>query len=227
MKSNKSIRICAWSVGALLICTSGIYLHQRLSSREEIQSLEHQDLISQLAKANIVYLGETHDSLADRQAQLEIIQSLYQRHPQLTIALEMFQHPFQPALDRYLAGEIDEMQLRAQTEYDQRWGLEWEFLAPILRFARQHKIPLLALNTPREITRKVARWGLESLTTEELQYIPPLSSIRTDNQEYRQMLLDIYQQTLHGKHGHSINFEGFFVAQVLWDETMAENLARY
>ncbi|GAB4242510.1 MAG: ChaN family lipoprotein [Elainellaceae cyanobacterium] len=183
------------------------------------------EILRSLAQANIVYLGETHDSPADHQAQLQIIQALHQENPQLAIGLEMFQRPFQPFLDQYLQGEISEAQLRKQTEYDDRWGFDWEYYAPILRFAKDNQIPLVALNTPAEVTRTVAQQGLAGLSEADQQYIPPLSEIHTDDDAYRQMIQEVFA----GHHGHSTgsNFDNFFLAQVLWDETMADRIAAF
>lgn len=101
---------------------------------------------------------------------------------------------------------------------------DWEFYAPILRLAKAKKLPAIALNTPTEITRKVAREGLESLSTSEMTYIPPKSEINQDNEEYRQQILAVYQQHTGGK---SQGFDRFFLAQVLWDETMADAIAKF
>ncbi|MGF1538593.1 MAG: ChaN family lipoprotein, partial [Elainellaceae cyanobacterium] len=68
---------------------------------------------------DVVYLGERHDSVQDHAAQLEIVLALYAENPDMAIALEMFQRPFQPVLDRYIAGEISEAELVAQSEYEQ------------------------------------------------------------------------------------------------------------
>jgi len=184
-------------------------------------------ILPQLAQADVVYLGETHDNPEDHQTQLEIIQKLQQRHPKIAIAMEMFQRPYQRILDRYLAGQLSEQELLEQSEYNQRWGFPWKYYAPILRFAQEKQLPILALNTPAEVTRQVARKGLESLTPEQRQFIPPLSEIRTDNPEYRQLMLTIFKQHQHGSHGSSADFERFFLAQVLWDETMAEKIAQF
>jgi uncharacterized iron-regulated protein len=186
----------------------------------------HPAILRQLFQAQIVYLGETHDHPLDHKAQLEILRQLNTREPNLVIALEMFQKPFQNKLDQYLNGTLTESELLAQTEYPKRWGFNWDFYAPILRFAKAHQIPLLAINTPSEVTRKVAYTGLESLVPEDLKWIPPLSEIDTSNPAYRQRLLETYQ-SFHTVHGNSDGFERFFQAQVLWDETMADTIAQY
>jgi len=173
---------------------------------------------------DVLYLGERHDSLADHQAQLAIIQALHRANPDLAIGLEMFQRPFQPVLDRYLAGEISEAELVAQAEYEQRWGFPWELYAPIVRFAQAEGLPLLALNAPSETVRQVSRQGLTSLSDADFRYIPPLADIDTSNTDYRAFVAEAF--SAHSAHGN-FDLDNFFAAQVLWDETMAETIAQF
>jgi uncharacterized iron-regulated protein len=208
------------------------YPHQSLSAVELFnQDGNEQKLINQVKNNDIIYLGERHDSVEDHAAQLNIITQLHHlqgdSQGKLAIALEMFQRPFQPVLDRYLAGEISEAELKKQSEYDTRWGFDWEFYAPILRFAQANQIPLIALNTPTEITFKVAKDGLNSLEGDDFRYIPLLNEIELDNQAYRQELQTVYQQHADHEQGNSNNLENFFAAQVLWEETMADAIALY
>lgn len=236
MRKRKIAKFCAWSLGIVCLCTLPACAQNTSAPHTpEQQQLNQQKIVQELLKADVVYLGETHNSPEDHQAQLEILQALYREKlknskdataPRMVIAMEMFQRPYQNILDQYIAGKITEEQLIEQSEYEERWGFPWEYYAPILRFARAHQLPVLALNTPTEVTRKVARNGLESLTAAERRYIPPLSEIRTDNAEYRQMIQKSYEQHHQGGHGNSSSFERFFTAQVLWDETMAEAIAQ-
>ena len=189
---------------------------------------EYSHEIDRIKQNDVIYLGENHDRLAHHQQQLEIITQLDRDSAtERAIAFEMFQRPFQPILDSYLQDKIDEIQLRQQTEYDTRWGFDWEFYAPILRFAKANQIPVIALNTPAEITAKVAELGINNLEGSDFRYIPPLPEIDLDNREYRQRLADIYQQHVEEGQGNSKDADNFFAAQVLWDETMAEAIARY
>lgn len=229
MRKCKITQICAWSLGIFFLCTTSTYPQTSMPSQQVEMRLNvlNQNILQALAKANVVYLGETHDSLEDHKAQLQILQALHQQNRKIAIAMEMFQRPYQNILDQYLAGKITEAQLVEQTEYEQRWGFPWEYYAPILRFAKLHQLPVLALNTPTEVTRQVARNGLESLTPEQLKYIPPLAEIRTDNADYRKMALASYEQHSQAGQGNSASFERFFTALVLWDETMAEKIAQF
>ena len=228
MRKRQIAKVCAWSLGIFFLCTTPTYAESPSTPlQQEQQQLTQQQILQELLKANVVYLGETHNSPEDHKAQLEILQALHQQNPKIAIAMEMFQRPFQDVLDQYLAGKITEAQLVEQSEYDERWGFPWEYYAPILRLAKTNQLPVLALNTPTEVTRKVARSGLESLTTEERRYIPAFSEIRTDNADYRKMAQEVYEQHHQAGHGNSTSFERFFTAQVLWDETMAETIAQF
>jgi uncharacterized iron-regulated protein len=244
MGMNKTTKRC--QTIKLLVCSLGIFLFwvcpaqaQRILSPGQIfspgqaQSQPVQTVLSDLAAADVVYLGETHDRPIDHQTQLAIIQALHQTHPQLAIGMEMFQRPYQAVLDRYLAGEITEAELRQQSQYDQRWGFPWENYAPILRYAQANHLPVLALNTPTEVTRRVAARGFnglsrgwDDLSPDDRQWIPPASEIHTDNPDYRQFLQAIYNE-FHADYGSVDRFDQFVLAQVLWDETMAASIADF
>lgn len=226
MKTTKLIKLCALSLSIFLLCSSAAAA-STTANPQPGQTYTNQEILQQLVKAKVVYLGETHDSAEDHQAQLAILREMQRQNRKIAIAMEMFQRPFQSAIDDYLAGKLTEDQLVEQTEYDRRWRFPWESYAPILRFAKENQLPVLALNTPSEVTRKVARQGLESLTAEEKKHIPPISEIRTDNAEYRQLLLEVFQQHQKAGQGNSTAFERFVQAQVLWDETMAEKIAQF
>lgn len=233
-------QLCIWSLGITVVFTQSatanlaesagnVNLASSDKACKELQHLATTPLaaLPKLAKADVVYLGETHNSPSDHQTQLEIIQQLQRQDPPVAIAMEMFQRPDQEALNRYLAGDLSESDLLTKTEFKQRWGFAWKHYAPIVRFAKQERLPILALNTPTEVTRQVAQTGLEQLTPQQQQYIPPLTEIRTDNLAYRQLIQSSFQQHQQSGHGYSANFERFFLAQVLWDETMAESIAQF
>ena len=186
-----------------------------------------QGILKQLQAAKIVYLGETHDHESDHQQQLAIIQALFKHKPQIAIGMEMFQSQMQPVLDRYLAGKITATELQQQTEFDRTWGYPWKYYAPILEFAKLNRLPVIALNTPSKIARKAASEGWDSLTSTELQAIPPRSEIDRSNAKYQQMILTSYQQHAGIVSIASKSFDRFYTAQLLWDETMAANTANF
>ncbi len=226
MTRNSITKLCALSLSLLVLWTSPSDAQTVSVSTPTQQSLNPQTAFKQLGQSRVIYLGETHDSEADHRAQLEIIRSLHHQNPKLAIGMEMFQRPFQSGLDSYLAGAATEEMLQEFTEFDKRWGFPWEFYLPIIEFAKENQLPVVALNTPTEVTRKVARQGLNSLAAEERRYIPPIAEIRTEPDRYRDRLRKVFDSFHSGK-GSNRGFDSFFQAQVLWDETMADAIAQF
>ncbi len=179
-------------------------------------------VIARLADTRVVFVGEQHDRYEHHLTQLEIIRRLQQRHPQLAIGMEVFQQPFQPYLDAYVAGEISEEELLRNTEYYSRWGLDFRLYAPILRYARDQRLPVVALNLPREVTRQVGQGGIESLGEQDRAQLP--AEIDRSDTDYEQRLSQVF-----GRHPHGTgqSFEHFLEVQLLWDEGMAQRAADY
>jgi uncharacterized iron-regulated protein len=216
---------------ALLACVLLAFVEVRAESQTNKFTPAQQQILKSIAPAQIIYLGEIHNSATDHADQLAILEYLHQQKskasPPLAIGLEMFQKPYQPIIDQYLAGKISEEQLVAQTEYEKRWGWPWENYAPLLQFAKAHQIPVIALNTPTEVLRKVSKGGLDSLQAADFQYIPPASEINKSNLTYRDLILESYQQHKAQAVATSPDFDRFYTAQLLWDETMAATAAEF
>ena len=73
--------------------------------------------------------------------------------------MEFIQRPFQPALDAYISGAITEREFLKRAEYFDRWGFDYRLYRPIFSFAKEHGIPMVALNAERELAEKVAKVG--------------------------------------------------------------------
>jgi uncharacterized iron-regulated protein len=179
-------------------------------------------LVPELANKRVIYVGESHTRYDHHLLQLEVIRQLHSLNPELAIGMEFFQQPFQQYLDAYIRGELDEKEMLRRTEYYDRWRYDYRLYAPILRYAREHGIPLIALNLPAEITQKVGRDGMESLSDEERAQLPDEID-RSDN-NYTQRLKEIYN---HHPEGQAPNFEQFLTSQLLWDEGMAQRIVDY
>lgn len=180
-------------------------------------------LVDRLATARVVYVGEQHDQAKHHALQAEVLAALAEREGgPLALGLEMFFTPFQPALDAYVAGEIDEATMLARTEWPTRWGFGWEMYAPMLRLCRAKKLPVIALNAPKEVTRTVSRQGLDALTAEQRASLPPLDM--TDGAHRA------FVKAATSGHGHEMKadaFERMYTAMVIWDETMSSNVAAW
>lgn len=180
------------------------------------------DIIPELADYPVVFVGEVHTRYDHHLIQLHIIESLAARDTRIAIGVEWFQQPFQGAIDRYIAGEIDERELLRETEYFRRWRYDFRHYAPILRYARQQRIPIIALNIPSEVISGVRDRGIDQLPPELRRWLP--RTLDRSNTRYRQRLQEVFDAHPQTEFG---DFERFHTVQLLWDEAMAERAAEY
>jgi uncharacterized iron-regulated protein len=178
-------------------------------------------LVAKLAGERVVYVGETHTALADHQVQLEVLRAMAAQPGELAVGVEWFQHPFQPVLDDYLAGRIDEAELLRRSEYYERWRFDYRLYRPIMQFARDNGIPVLALNAPRELTRAISSVGIDGLDAEQRANLP--DGYDFDDSAYADKLRQVFLQHA----GGSGDFRRFLEVQLTWDERMAQGAAEY
>lgn len=177
---------------------------------------------SALAGRRVVFVGETHSRYDHHLIQLEALKALHRQDTQLAIGVEWFQQPFQPVLDDYIAGRIDEKTLLKRSEWFSRWRFDYRLYRPIMRYARAHRIPVIALNAPVELTDAVREQGLNNLGPTLASQLP--GTIDHSDSEYAADLKRSFEQHP-GSHQRSIG--RFIDVQLTWDESMAERAALY
>lgn len=178
-------------------------------------------LMQALEQNRVVFVGEAHDRYDHHLNQLAVLQALHHNNPKLAIGVEWFQQPFQMVLNDFLAGKISEAELLRRSDYFERWGYDYRQLRPILEYAKANHLPVIALNAPVELTRKASKGGLEALAVAERAQLP--LTINPPDKPYRARLQKVFAE--HSK--DSKQFERFLLVQRIWDETMAQNIARY
>ncbi len=179
-------------------------------------------LLDRIQDRRVIFVGESHDRYEDHLNQLAIIAGLHARGKSLAIGMEFFQQPFQGAIDEYLAGKISEADFLRRTQYFDRWRFDYRLYRPILQFAREQGIPVIALNLESELTRRVGEVGIAGLNAEEKARVP--AEIDRGDQTYRERLEAVF--AMHPSERKQ-DIEHFIEVQLLWDEGMAERAARY
>lgn len=189
-------------------------------------TLEQPQLFDELSGYDVICLGEDHDAPRDHYAELAITEGLARRARisgrALGVGLEMFQATYGDALYNYGMGSLDDAGLRKRTQYDERWGYPYEYYRPILALARAYGLPLKALNASRELTRAIAKQGLDALPPRLHRQLP--ADLDLNDAKHRAEF-----DRLTAGHPHSAGFDAnnFYAAQVVWDETMADNATRW
>lgn len=170
-----------------------------------------------LSNKKVVLVGEIHNQFEQHLVQLGVLYSLYAQNPKIGIGVEWIQAHFQPVVDQYLAGEIDELTFLEQTQFVKRWGYDYRMFRPILSFAKRHGIPVYALNAPEEVTDRISANGLESLTVAEKSQIAP--KIHPPSEENLMILEEHFTKYV----SDPKRIERMVLVKRVWDETMTHN----
>ena len=177
------------------------------------------DWVKTLASKHIVLVGEHHTNAKHHRRQLDVIDALHRAGLKVAVGMEMFRSDSQESLDRWVAGKLTENKF--EKIYYENWNYDWSLYAPILRYARENRLPVLGLNVSRRITSQVARDGFKSLTKEQRGQLKDITC-RVD-EAYMAFIRRAYGAHAHG----NLNFEYFCESQLVWDNIMAVNTLNF
>ena len=182
--------------------------------------ISYEQMIGDLKKTNLVFIGEVHDRGSHHQLQHDIIKALNSSGVPIAVGFEMFTAESQNDLDKWSAGLLP-LENFIQLYYS-NWNYPWPLYKDIFLYVRDNKIPAVGLNVPAEISQKVARSGFSSLTKKELEKFPSEIACSVD-ERYMKFIRRAY-----AAHGHSgKEFIHFCEAQLLWDHAMAQNILSF
>jgi uncharacterized iron-regulated protein len=145
-----------------------------------------------LASARIIYVGEEHRNRWHIEAALRILRALAEQRLRPVVAMEMFGWDGQEGIDRYLSDAAPPRdQFLREARWENGWGGPFEDYEPLVNFAREHRLPLLALNPPRELVRLVARQGLgQAKKDDRMAQWGMRDEPLPDDDAYRSIVLD-------------------------------------
>jgi uncharacterized iron-regulated protein len=201
--------------------TAPIPLPFHLIDAKSGQPLDDAAFDARLREARVLYVGEEHPNPHHHAVEIAVLERVYQIDPSLALGMEMLPKTFQPVVDRYLGGALDERAFLSAVDWEKTWGYPWGFYAPLVRFCRDHHLPLIALNAPRGLAHAVAQKGLQGLSADEKKELPEM---QPGPEAHREMVREAFGAHPHGKFSDD-TFERFYAAQLVWDETMATRVA--
>jgi uncharacterized iron-regulated protein len=175
-------------------------------------------MLDDLARVRVVFIGEQHDHPGHHRAQLQVIRGLRERGVKLAIGLEMFRSDSQEMLDRWVDGKLSRPAFIAV--FNDNW-IFWDQYSAILNYAYVKHIPLVGLNLSRDITRQVAENGFASLNEQQLKRLPVVTC--NVDRAYENFI----RRALNGHLSQDIPFKNFCEAQLLWDKVMAKNIIQF
>lgn len=141
----------------------------------EGKNADYKDILKEVIKADVVFFGELHDNPVAHWLELEITKDIFsEKGKNLVLAAEMFETDNQLLIDEYFAGIIKESSFESEVRLWKNYSTDYK---PLLNFARENGLRLVASNIPRRYASVVALGGFEALrklSPEALKYIAPL-----------------------------------------------------
>jgi len=175
-------------------------------------------MMADLRQARVVFVGEFHDQRDHHLLQMQIIRELYGQGVPLAIGLEMFDLEQQPVLDEWVKGKMSLQNFVAR--YQQGWSINWAEYDSIMLFARNNRIPMIALDAPSDLVKRVTYGGAGALATDAMTRLP--AGVTTSMpSSYRRFMSQAFRT-------HQIPdgmFDNFCAAQGLRNSTMARRIS--
>lgn len=151
---------------------------------------DYGDLLKAAKEADVVFFGEHHDNPICHWLQLRLTKDLYEAKGQnLTIGMEMFERDNQLAINEYFLGYVTDKNFEKEVRLWPNYKTDYK---PILEFAREKGLKLVATNIPRRYASLVSKRGLEaldSLPAASKKYMMPLPiSVDLSLHVYKEMM---------------------------------------
>jgi len=178
-------------------------------------------LLTDLSSARIVFIGEKHTDPVHHEIQLKVIEELYKTNPNLAVGMEMFDYTYQSVLNQWSDGKLDQKEFLEKTHWYANWRFDFALYKDILDFIKENKIKLVGLNIPFYIQSRIRVGGIKNLSIKDKKHLP--DKIDTSNTDHRNYVESVYKL-----HHHKVrkNFDYFYEAQCVWEEIMAQWIAR-
>jgi uncharacterized iron-regulated protein len=202
------------------------YVPQRVYETGRQAFSDFEAMLADLAKADVVLVGEQHDDPNTHRLEAAILEGLANRSADATVSLEMFERDVQPALDSYLAGRSTPEEFLRSSRPWPRYATDY---GPLVEFAKSRGWPVVASNVPRRHASAAAKAGRvahENVAAEERAFIAQ------DLQCPRDTYFERFAETMvkHPVPGsekltpdeRGAATERYYFAQCMKDETMAE-----
>lgn len=217
----KSVLSVLFSLLFLSVCgQDSMQLRYKIYDTRSKTQVGIEQIVAALSGADVLFFGEEHNDSAGHYLENKIYRALHAVYgDQLALSLEMFETDNQLVLDEYLQGRIDETRLGK----DARLWSNYRDYRPMIEYARQQKLPVIAANPPRRYVTLVTRRGmraLDSLSKDAKAFLPPLP-YDTLSGRYR----DKFMETMRGAPESASR--NIYYSQSLWDAGMSYSIYRF
>lgn len=186
------------------------------------------ELFAAMKDVDVVFVGESHDDPVAHYMELAIFRAANERYGKsrpVVLSLEMIERDVQVVVDEYLAGLITETHF---TTSSRAWKNYPQDYRPMVEYARENKLAVVAANAPRRYINRVSRLGrasLNELSPQAKSWLAPLPYAEA-SKNYTDKFVNLMNQSAGSTPAHQITKDSPALAsQSLWDATMAYSIA--
>jgi uncharacterized iron-regulated protein len=205
------------------------YIPERVYHSDRKRFTDFEAMLADLARADVVFVGEQHDDPNTHRLELAILEGLARRRDNITLALEMFERDVQPLVSEYAAGSMPEEAFLKDARPWPRYSTDYR---PLVEFAKSHNWPIVASNVPRRLASAVAKGGLAALKSSDGDPALYAGDVQCPEDDYFERFSET--MTAHPMPGMEKMTDAdrramvnrFYLSQCLKDETMAESVGR-
>ena len=188
----------------------------------EGKEVDYGTMLKALNKADIIFIGETHNCPVAHWMEYEITSDIIRKSPKgLVLGAEMFESDNQLLVDEYTTGMISSDRFETEAKL---WDNYWTDYAQLLYLARENSLKFVATNVPRRYASYVKDNGLEALqgVSDEAKTLMAPLPIPYEQTSQEDAMFG-FMQLMGGKDGQKSNYAE---AQAIKDATMAWFIAQ-
>lgn len=238
---QSAAQIPATTIAPLTDLYDAVWIHGEDGTQKTLEQVA-----DDLSQYDVVFFGEFHGHSGIHLAQMRMFRALQEQNADMTLSLEQFERDTQPLVDQYLAGEIGEETLQ---EDGRGWENYEQSYRPLVEYAKDNKLPVLASNAPKpavicvgkkgpEVLDKMPQpdrsWVAAELHVEEGAYMDKYKGFMSGNSTHGKKAPDAESDKETDKEADEkmakmmeAMVHRSFSAQVTRDDTMAESIAMH
>lgn len=186
------------------------------------KAISFEKMMKQLYSSDVVLFGELHNNTLCHWLELQVAKSLFQQHLDLAIGLEMLETDNQIIVNEYINKTLEARHFNQEMKLWDNYATDY---APIVDWARDKQLPVVATNIPQRYANLVYRNGLDALQKLDpaaQQFIAPLPiELDLNLPGYKNMISSM------GGHGNMQGADNLAKAQAIKDATMAHFVLKY
>ena len=226
--TRQTLLTCALAVGTSLTLAAQSYVPNRVFDTHRGAFSDFEAMASDLAKADVVFVGEQHEDPNTHRLELAVLEALARRGRSVIVSLEMFERDAQEPLEHFLMGHMPEDEFLKVSRPWPRYATDYK---PLVDFAITKEWPVVAANVPRPIASEVAKGGLEVLrqkSADDRKLFAADLKCPIGDDYFKRFSAAMGSHPAPGAAADEARrtTERYYASQCVKDETMAESIAQ-